>query len=64
MQATTSFTLCPDTAAAGLCFQTVSDRSCRESNRPRSFRPNFEVIAPDVYVVLSMSYVEFFKMVS
>ena len=36
----------------------------RVSARPRPIRPNFEVIAPDVYVVLSMSCVEFFKMTS
>ena len=32
--------------------------------RPRTFHPNFEVISPNVYVVLSMHCVEFFNMVS
>lgn len=40
----------------------VSGHSARESNRPGIFRPNFEVISPDVFVVLSMRCVEFFNM--
>ena len=39
-------------------------QTTRESNCLRPFCPNFEVIAPDVYVILSTSCVELFKMVS